>query len=430
MQTFSHDVMIIGGGMVGLTFACALAQQTPLSIAILEANPFSPVQALSSYHHRVSAIALSSQRIFQNLTVWPAMQRRRISQFKQIQVWESVSLSDIQFDSCDIGEAVLGYIMENNVMHTALHEKITGYSQIELISPVELIALEENENAVCVKTADGRSFSAPLCVAADGGKFLAARTSWHFADKKSYEQQAIVATVHTALPHEQIARQVFHPSYPRIFATKSANTSSIVWTNQQSEAERLLALSDMEFKTALTQAFDARLGDVLEVEPRYAFPLHKLEAKQYVKPRIALIGDAAHILHPLAGQGVNVGLLDAVSLAEVVVEAYQQRRDYGSYASLRRYERWRRADNQLLLNGIDLIKQFFENDKSGIQALRSFGLTATNHLHFLKNIFSRHAVGNRSGLPKLANALYFEPACTTQKRTESWASEHLFMICI
>jgi 2-octaprenylphenol hydroxylase len=408
MQTYTHDIIIIGGGMVGLTCALALAKETPLTIAVLEAQAPQPTNFSSQYHHRVSAIALSSQRIFQHLGVWQAMQNQRVSPFTQIHVWDALHESDIQFDGCDIAEANLGFIIENNVMQHALLSRVKQCPQIELIAPVTLNTLQENEHTVSVTTNDDRVFSARLAIAADGAHSWLREQAGIALDKKSYDQQAIVATVHTALPHEKVARQVFQSTGPLAFLPlMPTHTSSIVWSQHQAEAERLLSLSDAAFKTELTNAFSARLGDVETIEQRYAFPLHKQQAKKYIKSHIALIGDAAHTLHPLAGQGVNMGLLDAASLAEVVIDAYRAQRDYASIATLRRYERWRRADNQLLLSGVDFIKHFFENDKTGVQALRSLGMTVTNQMRFLKNVFTRHAVGNRAGLPKLANALYF-----------------------
>jgi 2-octaprenylphenol hydroxylase len=183
-----------------------------------------------------------------------------------------------------------------------------------------------------------------------------------------------------------------------------ANThdSSIVWSLPTNLANELILLDDEAFKEKLAQAFSHALGKVVEIEKRYVFPLRKQQAKCYVQPHIALVGDAAHTIHPLAGQGVNMGLLDAASLAQVISDAVHHRRDFASYATLRRYERWRKADNLTMFNGVDAIKQMFASDKKMIQSLRSQGLNVTNQWRWLKNSFMRHACGDRDGLPKIA----------------------------
>jgi 2-polyprenylphenol 6-hydroxylase len=415
MQT-SYDIIIVGGGMVGLTLACALAEQCTLSIAVLEAKLPTHDWQLSPYHHRVSAVALSSRRILESLEVWEAIAKKRVSPFTKIHVWDALNQADIHFDSTAIAEPCLGYIIENNLIQSALQERIKHYPHLTWMTPVELSSWCVNENHAQLTTSDGRVLTTRLAVAADGAQSWLRKEAGIEVDREDYAQGAIVAAVRTALPHERIARQVFLPTGPLAFLPLAEPTlSSIVWSLPSELAEMHRDSQVHEFKHALAQAFSHRLGEVVDVDKRYVFPLQRQQARHYVKPRVALVGDAAHTMHPLAGQGVNLGLLDAASLAEMIVEAHHQGRDFAAFANLRRYERWRRADNLALLGGVDGIKCLFASEKKSIQTLRSMGLTLTNRFNWIKNMFIRHAVGDRRGLPRIARDLPFLIRCVTHK---------------
>lgn len=395
------DIIIVGSGIVGSALACMLAQQTSLSIAVIEAAAFKH-EPTKHYHPRVSAISLSSQRIFNALNVWDHIKQMRVSPFNKIHVWDDQTPGVIDFVSNDIAESVLGFIIENNVMQLALQKRMQDFPNIKLHAPIKLVEMCQS-NSIELTADDGSTFSAQLAIAADGANsWLRTKAGIHLK-KHDYEQTAIVATVTTALPHQKTARQVFRNTGPLAFLPLQApHLSSIVWSLPSAEAERLLALNDDQFQLILAQAFSHQLGDITHIEKRYAFPLAKQQAEKYIAPHIALVGDAAHTVHPLAGQGVNMGLLDAASLAEVIQAAWQKQRDFASVATLRRYERWRRADNLALAGGIDLLKSLFASDQVSLQGVRALGLNLTNKLTFIKNSFMRHAVGNRGNLPNLA----------------------------
>lgn len=403
MLAASYDIIIVGGGMVGLTLACALAQQTSLSIAVLEAHANSHEWSEKQCHHRVSALALSSRRIFQSLNVWDEIKQRRISPFSQIYVCDAAKHGEVSFKSHDIAESVLGYIVENNLLQSVLLEKLSQSPQITYLAPVQLKTVHVKERDVEIVLEDGYMLKARLAVAADGAQSWLRQQVNIPVKNKSYDQEAIVASIHTDIPHQQCAQQVFLPTGPLAFLPLvEEKTSSIVWSLPTAEAERLLALDDESFIAELNRCVMPTFGLTQSISKRFSFPLHQQQATHYVQPRIALVGDAAHTIHPLAGQGVNMGLLDAASLVDVIQDAIKQQRDFASISTLRRYERWRRADNQPMMIGVDAIKQLFASELSAVQSTRSLGLSITNQLQSIKNFFSRQAVGNRLGLPRLA----------------------------
>jgi len=402
-NTPAYDVIIVGGGMTGLALACMLAQKTSLSIVILESQSHSHPWSASRYSHRVSAITLSSKRIFESLGVWDSIRNKRVGPFAQIDVWDAVLHSEIVFESKEIAEPFLGYIIENTVIQSTLEEKIRQYSQVELISSVKLTRFIEHEHAIELVADDKRVFMAKLVVAADGANSWLRSQAQIDLERFDYAEEAIVATVHTALPHQAVARQVFLETGPLAFLPLADTyVSSIVWSLPVKEAARLMALDEDHFQHVLARAFQHRLGDIVRIEQRYAFPLYKQIAASYVKSHVVLVGDAAHSVHPLAGQGVNMGLLDAASFTDIMVEAIENHRDITNVMCLRRYERWRKADNFAMLTGIDAIKNVFASNKKSIKTMRFMGLTATNRMTWIKNIFTRHAVGDRAGLPSMA----------------------------
>ncbi len=403
MQAHSYDIIIVGGGLVGSTLAVALAQQTSLSIAVLEAQSLQPPTfSAASYHHRVSAIALAAERILQALHVWPLLQQARLCSFAEIHVWDVATTQAIAFASEAIGERALGYIVENQLLQAALFERRQQLPQINFISPVTLTHVAETENKIKLSAADGRVFQATLAIAADGANSWLREQAGIAVKRHDYQQQAIVATVQTEAAHAAIARQVFLATGPLAFLPLAdAHLSSIVWSLPNAEATRLLALESSQFNHALATAFAHRLGDVSRVDAKHAYPLYQQQTKHYVKSRVVLVGDAAHTVHPLAGQGLNMGLLDAASLCDVIVAA-NKTGDIANLRHLRHYERWRKADHAAMFAAIATVKQCCAMQHPLLQRARALGWLASAELPWLKNQLMRQAVGNRGGLPMMA----------------------------
>lgn len=402
----SFDILIVGSGIVGATTALALAKKTSFRIALLDVKKISAEWHADQHDPRVSAISLASKRIFQHLDVWSAMQAKRVSPYQKMQVWDAGSSGEIRFDAQAIQEVALGYIVEDSVTRTSLLEKISACDNITVISPVELSSLHEAQDHIEIKTKDGQAFRAGLIIGADGKhSWVRDQAGIEFACR-DYAHRALVTTVKTELPHQATAWQRFLAEGPLAFLPlPDQHTCSIVWSVSPEEGSRLLALSNEEFQAELTAAFDHKLGRVVAENPRYSFDLYRRHVKHYVKPRLVLVGDAAHTVHPMAGQGVNFGLLDAACLVDVIVDAKKNKRDIASLPVLRRYERWRKSDNAIMLNFVDGIKCLFAAEVKPVQQLRQMGMTMTNRVEFIKNYFANFAAGNRSDMPELTQAI-------------------------
>lgn len=399
-----YDVTIVGGGMVGATLACALAP-TGLRIALAEARTPALDWSPESTDVRVSAITRASQRIFETLGVWEGIAQRRISPFRQMHVWDSSGSGEIHFDSAALGESTLGHIIENSVMVAALYERLAQFDNVELVCPVRLKRLAWDAEGMFLELEDGSFLVSSLLVGADGSRSWVRQQAGISVKGWDYQQSALVTTVKTAKPHQETAWQRFLPEGPLAFLPLSEGYSSIVWSTSPAQAESLLAMPTARFAETLREAFDDTLGEIVEVGARASFPLRFLQANAYVRSRLALVGDAAHTVHPLAGQGVNLGLADAAALAEVLYEAIAARKGLGSITVLRRYERWRHADNLAMLAAVDGFKRLFGSELSVVRWARNLGLNLTHSVLPIKNLVMRYAMGMNGDLPKLARGV-------------------------
>jgi 2-octaprenylphenol hydroxylase len=397
------DVVIVGGGMVGATLARALAQ-TRLNIALIEPQLPQTEHSDARFDLRVSAITRASQRIFEALGVWPGMVMRRVQPFREMHVWEEQG-KEMHFDSADLSEPYLGHIIENSVITASLYDGIEQQANLTCLFGHSCRRLERTGQGWQLQLDDDSVIEASLLVGADGSRSWLRQQAHITVRGWDYDHAALVTYVKTEKSHQETAWQRFVNKGPLAFLPLSEGYSSIVWSTQPDNAKRLCELSETDFAEELANAFALRLGRVTEVGPRAMYPLRFLMADHYVTEGLALVGDAAHTMHPLAGQGVNLGLLDAAALAEVLHDAVQARRSIASLQTLRRYERWRRSENLDMLVMVDQIQRLFGNDQPTLRWLRTTGMDIVGRLPLIKDEIIEHAMGNRGDLPRLARGL-------------------------
>ncbi len=399
LSTQSYDVAIVGGGMVGLATAIGLAMEG-IKVVVIDAGQ---TQAVSGAPRlRVSAINKASQQLIANLGAWPYLAASRVSPYQKMQVWDKDSLGKIDFDAHSLSESHLGSIIENDAIAFALAERASELSELTYIENQRLERIAFGEREAWLTLDNGDNLSAALVVAADGAN------SWVREQCKipmtfwDYNHHAIVATIRTELPHSDTARQVFDSEGPLAFLPLyEKDLCSIVWSVSPEKADELLALDKLGFERALTAAFDGRLGMCTLESERQSFPLRMRYARHFARPRLVLAGDAAHTIHPLAGQGVNLGFLDAASIVEVVSELKQQGKDIGDYRNLRDLERWRKAEALEMISAMEGFKRLFQGSNPLKKAIRDLGLNIVDNFAPLKTLFIQQALGNKTNLPKL-----------------------------
>ncbi|WBL60487.1 2-octaprenyl-3-methyl-6-methoxy-1,4-benzoquinol hydroxylase [Stutzerimonas stutzeri] len=401
------DLIIVGAGMVGSTLALAL-EGSGLDILVLDASPLEAADfdPQGGFEPRVSALSAASQRIFERLGAWPGMSARRVSPYTDMHVWDGSGTGQIHFSAETVHAEVLGHIVENRVVQDALLETMQCRGGQRLLGAARLERLERTPQGWQLTLDDGRQLNAPLLVAADGANSAVRRLARCETREWDYLHQAIVASVRCSEPHQRTAWQRFTDDGPLAFLPLERDGDqhwcSIVWSVTELEARRLMALDDAAFRAALGRAFEQRLGEVEEVDPRLCIPLRQRHAKRYVQPGLALIGDAAHTIHPLAGQGVNLGLLDAAVLAEVIEAAMARGERPEDIRVLSRFERRRMPHNLAMMAAMEGFERLFQADPLPLRWLRNTGLKAVQALPEAKALFVRQALGLSGDLPELA----------------------------
>ena len=444
----AFDVVVAGGGMVGSLLAAALAfgdraqavpgaAARPLRVCVLDEDlpgPFEPGTD-PPYDIRVSALSVASRRMFERVGAWRGVVARRACPYREMLVWDGEAEGgaggargraparrpgSTRFEAGDVGAEALGWIVENRVLRLALLERLAEVPNVEIVAPARLERYREappvrvgtgagrgapgdhDAGGVEVRLEGGRTVAARLLVGADGARSTVRSLAGIGSDRSAYEQRALVATVDTEGPRRAITWQRFLPTGPQAFLPLAGRRASMVWYHAPDEIVRLAALDDAAFLDAMHAAFPAELGRLTGVTERGSFPIAKAHAVTYVAPRVALIGDAAHTVHPLAGQGVNLGMLDAGALAQVLLARHARGGDIGDRATLRRYERWRRPENAAMAATLDGFHRAFSPRPMPVRLARRVALDVADRSGPIKRLVTRRAMGVDGDLPRLA----------------------------
>ncbi|MCY3803935.1 MAG: UbiH/UbiF/VisC/COQ6 family ubiquinone biosynthesis hydroxylase [Gammaproteobacteria bacterium] len=396
------DVIIVGAGLAGLTLASLLAKQGK-SLAIIDRVLPSEFDRETPYDIRVTAVSPGSRAIFEHIGVWPDVQAKRVSEFDAMVVWDEASSAKIRFVAREVRQPVLGYIVENRVIQSSLHESLLGVSDIHWCVPESVTDIVHCDDVVEVILENKQVLRAKLLVGADGSRSGIRGLAEISHAEKLYLQQGIVANVQTEFSHQRTAWQRFLKTGPLallpIGADKENRECSIVWSADHGYAKQLMQMGEEEFSQEITKASDSRLGNIRLISERVCFPLVSGQAKDLVKPRIALVGDAAHTLHPLAGQGANLGLTDVAVLADVLENT---ERDMGSLRVLRKYERARAGEIQVMQFAMDAFVAVFGSSSKPVVTARSIALDMAAQTPSMKRFFMEHAMGLSRDRPVFA----------------------------
>ncbi|MGB1327346.1 MAG: UbiH/UbiF/VisC/COQ6 family ubiquinone biosynthesis hydroxylase [Porticoccaceae bacterium] len=400
----NFDIVIVGGGAVGSAVASLLGQITKtaqsakkqLKIALIESSEppqFDP----SKVDPRVAALTEKTRLIFEQIGIWNKVVDKRACAYKAMNVWDAEGTGRITFDCQQVQQPNLGHIVENSALVSSLVEQLKQQPNIELYCPANIVDYQLQQDSITLTLDNHSVLSAQLLIAADGAN-SAVREHFQFATKQwDYGQHAIVTTITTENPNQLTAWQRFMPTGPLAFLPLNNigdnYCCSIVWSQDTKEAKRLMALEDKDFCKELSRASEHCLGQVLKIEKRHLIPLRQSHATDYVMPRVALIGDAAHSIHPLAGQGANLGFSDAQVLAEQIAKAFARDLDLGDVSVLKPYQRQRKPENLATMAAMEGFKRLFGAQNSTLRLLRNYGLSGINRMGAIKNKLIKQAMG-------------------------------------
>lgn len=393
------DIAIVGAGLVGASLVCAIAQESNaknLRIALIEAGGDAQHFEGENFDPRVVALTQASQNLLAKIGVWSEVLQTRACAYRDMHVWDGEGTADIHFNCAEVRENHLGHIVENSVIVTALRKKIAEHSNIIVIQPAKIVNLMRNEQ-VQIELDNGQLITANLLIAADGAQSKVRELAAFETREWDYGHKAIVTTVQAELPHQATAWQRFMRTGPLAFlplsTTNQKHFCSIVWSAETELADELMHLNDAEFCARLGFAFEHKLGKIIHAAERFAIPLRQRHAKTYIQPNMVLVGDAAHNIHPLAGQGVNLGLLDVVALAQEIERALDRKIPLSDFSILRRYQRQRLTDNLIMMSAMEAFKRLFGSESLMLTWLRNSGMRQLNSLTELKKIIVKAAMG-------------------------------------
>lgn len=393
------ELLVAGGGLNGLLLGVACAGAGLPCAVVDREDP--AVMLERGFDGRSSAIAYGSQQVFAALGLWPAL-AGDAEPICEIRVADADAPLFLHYDHRELGsELPLGWIVENRILRRVLIERARSLPSLTLFAPLQVAAVETAPPAASTVLGDGTRIAANLVVAADGAGSPLRRAAGIRTTEWRYRQTAIVTTVRHDRPHHGIAVEHFLPAGPFAILPMTGNRSSIVWTEREELAGRLMALPEPDFAAELAARFGDFLGHVEPVAPRWSYPVGLMLAERYIDQRLALVGEAAHVIHPIAGQGLNLGIRDVAALAELVIDARRLGLDIGDPPILQRYQQWRRLDTVLLAAVTDGLNRLFSNEVAPLRLLRDLGLAAINRLPPVKRFLMRDAMGIAGDLPRL-----------------------------
>ena len=385
------DVVIVGSGLVGASLALAL-KTAGLKLAVVEAQMPQPAADAAAWDSRVYAISPGAAAFLESCGVWQELDLERVKQVEEMHIFGDDVNSHIEFSAYETGLRELAFIVENRQLQQVLWRALLNEPEIEVIAPAACRTLTLTAAAAQLELGAGRTLSARLIVGADGAdSWVRAQTAIK-VEMRHYRQTAVVANFAAAKPHRDSAFQWFRRDGVLALLPLPGNQVAMVWSTTDEHAARLLEFAHAELAAQVAAASHNVLGELSLITPAVAFPLRLQRVRQLVLPRLALVGDAAHNVHPLAGQGVNLGFRDARELARVLAQRGPQT-DCGDHYLLRRYERARREDIAALQFATDALQRLFNNDSLWLSKLRNIGLRLTNRQPQLKNLLVQHAVG-------------------------------------
>jgi 2-octaprenyl-6-methoxyphenol hydroxylase len=400
MMSEDVELLVAGGGLNGLLLGIACAD-VGLDVAVVDRQD--PTTMLGeTFDGRASAIAYGSKLVLDGVGLWPAI-ASEAEPILEIRVADDDSPLFLHYDHRELkSDKPLGYIVENRVLRRALIERARGLPTLRLLTPRTVGAVTATEDGAVATLAGSARIHCRLVAAADGKESPLRQVAGIRTIEWRYKQTGIVTTVAHERPHAGIAIEHFLPAGPFAILPMTGNRSSIVWTEDAALAPHLMKLPEPEFAEELRARFGDFLGEVKPVGPRWAYPLSLMQAERYTARRLALVGEAAHVIHPIAGQGLNVGIRDVAALAEAVIDARRLGLDIGGDSVLERYQRWRRADAVMLAGVTDGLNRLFSNTIAPVKLVRDLGLAAVNRLPPLKRLLMQHAMGTLGDLPRLA----------------------------
>lgn len=413
------DLIIIGGGLVGASLACALSNSS-LRIAIIEAFPFKSDDSeyQPAFDARSVALSYTSKQVFEGIGLWPSINKLGVAAIKKIHISDRGHAGITRLNADDENVDALGYVVETRVIGKALFDSLNKQKNVTLIAPAKLKNFDLNAECASAdieitdsnNLVESRTLTAKLLVAADGDDSVVRRLSGVRIKQRNYEQSAVIANIATDQPHNNQAFERFTDSGPLALLPMAAtddekNRYSLVWTINNSEQEEMMHWDDETFLLKLKQRFGERAGQFIQVSKRHVYPLSLMRAQEHVRERLAIIGNAAHTLHPVAGQGFNLGLRDVAALSQVIIDASRENKDIGSLTTLQTYADWRKRDHIQTAMATDGLVRIFSNNFLPLAALRNLGLLVVDLVPPLKKVFARHAMGFVGKLPRLGRGL-------------------------